>query len=1636
MYEDFESGSEPLNWTQEYVNGSEDWAYTDGGYTTQPGIEGSGSPPYAYEGDYNALFHYTSLGQEATILITPPLDLEFALKPELHFMHAQYERYQVIGGEWENDYLTVLYKREGGNWDTLEETYTNVVPEWTFRRIVLPDTAKGGTFYIGFSAVTNNGYGVCIDSVLLIETDVVARYIDTITFHQPDTLFVSSGTDNNPVLRMDMRVEGNDQQVILNSINITSLNSNDNDIAANGVKLYATSDTFFNKDNQLGAGINFSGGKASFSALNYELSTGYTSIWVTYDVKEDAEQGNILDAMVDIDDISANSNTFPAVIGSPEGTRPIFQTVFSDDFEGSDQWQLTGEFEVGIPQGKGGDQGAADPTSAVSGDSVLGTDLYGIGIHEGDYEDSLSDRQYQAVSPELDCYYFNNMQLGFFQWLNVDYVDHVYIDVSKDGGNTWNEAWGNMGLITDDEWKWRVVDISDLADRATNLKLRFALGATDNSWVFSGWNIDDVFITGNYITNDIGIASKISPVNGRGHGADEPVTVVVKNYGAEASEDTIVLYYHFDDGYGRVFESYDTIYNSIPVEDSVIFTFDEKLDLSSPGVFYDAFITSIVKGDEDETNDTLKKDFFAMPTYEIPYSENFENGESFWLVNGFESNNNSSWELGIPQGAHIYSSNSGENAWVTNLNGQYRLNDSSFLVSSYFDFSGAELPVFQFSMWKDCQPQADGVTLQYSIDSGETWQHVSRHIFTWDWNWYNNDNINKFNTPGWDSLTPGYLSAKQVLPNATIDNIVLLRFAFASDDSITTHEGFAVDDVKLYNAPPDVGVLSIDYPGNSCELTAAEPVGISIKNFGVKDIHTGDTIVAGVIIDNEKTAIDTIILTDELLVDSVLSHEFIHKFDFYDAGIYHIKAFTSMKGDDNVYSDSSYTNDTAETSILVDRPYVDLGPNINTVEPDTIVLDAYEEPDNTYLWQDGNTDSVYHVNDGGLYIVTVTNTINCRAIDTVNVVRLIADYGIADIIEPVSDCELDDSLPVVVEIKNYGTDTADQNYSLDVILEFQGGPPVIETFNLADTLYPDSTVSFTFDATVDMPVEGVYELKVYTRYMDDDSVSNDTTTHDIEYYGYPDFDLKPDYKIHEGMSYTFDATTVNIISYTWHDSTAGPTYTFDTPGIHTASVTVTDIYNCSSADTSTLRIIVPDIGVKSLVSPTDNCGPLSNGNVTLNIFNFGTDTLESGTSFDLGCKVNTSPTSIFSGNYTTSKRFYPGDSVLFTFSNKIDLSFVRPYDYTSSVYLENDSIPENDTIISEMNIYELPSINLGKDTIIDTFRYELDAGAGFVRYKWQDNTANRKFQVNPETFERSSVYAVTVTDEHTCQDEDEINLQLNFKDIALTQLLLPEKSCKPLSKNEPIRIVIMNNGTMDIKKTNISVKASYKLNFISSPEEFVQIPNTFSPLDTVVHVFNNNEDMSVSGVYYFEILADVPMEDYTANNELDVYRYVYDPPVVDLGEDTVSKYLPYSLAPMSQYESYLWQDGSTNDSYLVEDPGRYAITVTDANDCPGYDTIYIRDKNSVPDIIIDNFVVEVYPNPANEYLRVIMDNKKHQQTVILQLTDNSGKEIYKNKSLISGKQIRKLSVSDLTPGVYYLSIIIENDVYKKVIVIQ
>ncbi|MBP1611507.1 MAG: Flagellar hook-length control protein FliK [Acidobacteria bacterium] len=181
---------------------------------------------------------------------------------------------------------------------------------------------------------------------------------------------------------------------------------------------------------------------------------------------------------------------------------------FTDGIETNRGWSFndngspSGEWQIDSPRGLGG--GAAlpgqpkpspDPSAAAEGTRVLGNDLTGLGPGLGNYEGLTNTT---ATSPPINCSDAVQVGIQFKRWLNIAPNDIASVSVSADG-QTWTNLYVSSGYVVENAWSNHAYDVSAWADRNPNFRIRFGLTA-DNVLQVSGWNIDDIRLTG--VTRD------------------------------------------------------------------------------------------------------------------------------------------------------------------------------------------------------------------------------------------------------------------------------------------------------------------------------------------------------------------------------------------------------------------------------------------------------------------------------------------------------------------------------------------------------------------------------------------------------------------------------------------------------------------------------------------------------------------------------------------------------------------------------------------------------------------------------------------------------------------------------------------------------------------------------------------------------------------------------------------------------------------------------------------------------------------------------------------------------------------------------------------------------------------------------
>ncbi len=1612
FHEGFEEGYRPTGWTEEKVLGFEgeptgaliQWQYLEGGYGFDPGIpDDRGYPDHAAQGEYNAMFQLESYKGETTILITPPIDLSDVTKPELLFEHVQATWY--FNNKEFNDILNVYYKTGPTEDWVLLESYENAVEDWTLRSILLPDSSLSNTYYVGFEGITGFGYGTCIDTVRILETGIVSEYLESHTIEQASTNFIPTNTLNNPILKITLEVNGNDGFLYLDSLKVKSLNSDDNNLVNNGVKLYYTEDVNFNDPILITNGVaNFVNGVASFKNLGHELERGINTIWVTYDIAPAANHdvhNNILDAKIEAESMYIGGSAYPFADKSPDGERLLKETIFNDGFEtGGLLWTMGGSFEVDIPQGlNAGTNGYPDPETAYNGSNVLGTDLTTDGLYDNNSMDS-------AISPSIDCYYYKDVNIYYARWFNAGGGDLGFSDYSTDNGLTWERIWQNDGAVVDNSWELETFDVDNI-DFQENVKVRFYMYTTEQDQ-YTGWNVDDFTLIGDFISKDVGITEITLPETGCGHTSSDDITVTIENFAGEATPTTIPVRYEIDGSGTYVIDAYTS--SSIGIGGTSPFTFSVGADLSAPG-YHTIKVETILPGDEISTNNTKSKTIFSYPTYSLPYAEDFETNNGYFLRGGFAS----SWEHGKPASVVINAAASGDYAWVTNLKSYYLNGDSSYIESPCFDFTGSDSIIFEFKAIGVTEDKTDGLTLLYSLDQGVNWNVVPDDEDFY-WNWYNEPLISELELPGIDTTDGEWKTFRQLLPpDVKNESSVKFRFMFESNGAIR-YEGFGIDDVKIYDAPYDVGVSDITEPFTDCYWDEATQVKVDIENFGITAVKAGTKIPIGLKMNDVHIITDTLELASDLALGASTSFTFTETVDMSAAGDYEFEAYTLLE-DDPYFYDETTCNDTSIEIVTVQgmpdyNPFQDqIG--VNPVDTFLVAGKNYD----SYFWDRPvlddtttlTTDTLYIKDYEGWYKVTVTNADNCTASDSVEVVSSLIDiemlqiYTILDTV-----CERTELSELSVQIKNNGVDL---NVDDSVFLAYQINdlPKVQDTLIATSPIVNGDTEDFTFTEKADFITPDSYTLKIFVDYLKDLNHYDDTLTDQFLTQGYVDIDFNPDTIFSSEADTLVLSPEPDYSTYSWSTLESTPSITPTTNVSQWYYVTVSDGDETCGSDDDSVYVETYDFAIDSIKSPHSDCAFTNAENIELYVFNHSGNTYATGTKIPF--RFNFDGLGWVDDTVTLTSDFSPETTEIITLNKTIDPSVVKEYSLEVKVNAKQDANQENDAISHNFETWGYPSVDLPYETIFTTQAdtVVLEVSDEFGTYSWnQDVNNDSSIFVVSDNFSQN--YIVTVSDIHGC-GTDKDSTFISTYNVGVLELVSPTSDCEH-DFIEHITVKIKNFSN-DIMKKDSIIPVGYKLDGANAVIEYMTLDQDLSPSGTVNYTFSETEDLSSIETYHFELFTDLVLDVKHSNDTLVDVIKTFGYPSINLGDDILTTQ-PDTVVIVAApgFKGYFWDDGTNNDSleitYLAS--RLYTVTVNDINGCKAIDDINVFTYNLATSEIVSPVSKCELSNSETVSFDVInnsLDTLLENDVINVRYTINSGSPV--NESFA-------LEVDSLKPG--------------------
>ena len=386
--------------------------------------------------------------------------------------------------------------------------------------------------------------------------------------------------------------------------------------------------------------------------------------------------------------------------------------------------------------------------------------------------------------------------------------------------------------------------------------------------------------------------------------------------------------------------------------DSIDLTFTTPYDFSTIGTFH-LLAKTILASDADLSNDTLSSTIVnTVAVSSFPYLETFETGDGGWVPGGTSS----SWALGLPAGSVIQGAASGTHAWKTNLTGVYNTSENSYIESPCLNLSTLTLPVVEVMLNYDAGLGVSGLTMgaaygyfEYSTDNGTTWTTLGANGDAT--NWYNGSL-----TTGWTGTSGGWVLAKHTAPALAGQTSAKLRFHFNGIASaiITPTEGFAVDNIRIYEMPQkDLSVVSITSPNSNCNLSS-ENISVKVTNFGAASqsgipikytINGGISYTAGTV-------------PGPINTNDTIDFAFTTPANFSALQSYDVRIFTDLVGDED------HSNDTIKT-VVVNAPIVSSFP----------YLEGFET--STHNWIAGGTNSSWEVGTITNQTITASPNGNC-----------------------------------------------------------------------------------------------------------------------------------------------------------------------------------------------------------------------------------------------------------------------------------------------------------------------------------------------------------------------------------------------------------------------------------------------------------------------------------------------------------------------------------------------------------------------------------------------------------------------------------------------------------------------------------
>lgn len=314
-----------------------------------------------------------------------------------------------------------------------------------------------------------------------------------------------------------------------------------------------------------------------------------------------------------------------------------------------------------------------------------------------------------------------------------------------------------------------------------------------------------------------------------------------------------------------------------------------------------------------------------------------------------------------------------------------------------------------------------------------------------------------------------------------------------------------------------------------------------------------------------------------------------------------------------------------------------------------------------------------------------------------------------------------------------------------------------------------------------------------------------------------------------------------------------------------------------------------------------------------------------------------------------------------------------------------DSVEVIVDVLPNVNILPVSSICIG-DSI--TLTVVSDAGTCV----WNTLDTTHSITVNPNITTNYSVVLYGLT----CNNSDTLTVTVN--PLPVINLGSDTSGCAPYIISAPGNLYsyAWSNGSTD-SITTVNVTGNYSLTVTNSY-------NCYS---------SDNVFITVSPVPYF-----------------------------DLGNDlSISNTQTIIIGTTPSFSNYLWSTGSTQNFIVVNGQTagfgvhNYSLTVYNNSGCSYTDSVSVNITNLDISDNYETVMISVFPNPASEYVNVIIPDN-YRMFIGVDITTENGKRILEvKKAEISGNEII-IDLSEFAKGIYFVNFKSATDVITRKLIVN